>query len=58
MLNLAKLAAAEVHREPFEYLLVDDVLVDDCKPGIVADFPEIEKKGSFPPVAAQLRSVI
>jgi SM-20-related protein len=48
MLNLAKLAAAEVHREPFEYLLVDDVLTDDCKQGIVADFPQIDKKGSFP----------
>ena len=48
MLNLAKLAAAEVHREPFEYLLVDDVLSDDCKQGIVADFPQVDKKGSFP----------
>ncbi len=48
MLNLAKLAAAEVHREPFEFLLVDDVLTDDCKQGIVADFPQIDKKGSFP----------
>jgi hypothetical protein len=48
MLNFAKLAGAEFHREPFEYLLVDDVLGDDCKQGIVADFPLIEKKGSFP----------
>ena len=48
MLNLSKLAAAELHREPFEYLLVDDVLTDDCKAGIVQDFPQIEKKGSFP----------
>jgi SM-20-related protein len=48
MLNLAKLAAAELHREPFEYLLVDDALTDDCKAGIVADFPQIHKKGSHP----------
>ena len=48
MLNLAKLAAAELHREPFEYLLVDDVLSDDCKAAIVADFPQIEKGGSHP----------
>lgn len=48
MLNLAKLAAAEVHRQPFEYLLVDDILDDDCKAGIVADFPPIEKGGSHP----------
>lgn len=48
MLNLAKLEAAEFHREPFEYLLVDDVLEDGCKRAIVEDFPHIEKKGSFP----------
>ena len=48
MLNLSKLAAAELQREPFEYLLVDDVLNDECKAGIVQDFPQIGKKGSFP----------
>ena len=48
MLNLAKLATAELHREPFEYLLVEDVLNDDCKAGIVADFPQIGKGGSHP----------
>jgi len=46
MLNLAKLAAAELHREPFEYLLVDGVLSDECKAGIVADFPPLNKGGS------------
>ncbi len=48
MLNIAKLAAAELHRQPFEYLLVDDILDNDSKPGIVADFPQIDSKGSFP----------
>ena len=48
MLNFSKLAAAEFHSEPFEYLLVDDVLEADCKPAIVRDFPPIEKTGSFP----------
>jgi len=48
MLNLAKLAAAEFHAEPFEYLLVDDFLEQDCKQAIVEDFPRIEKSGSFP----------
>ncbi|HKD85074.1 MAG TPA: 2OG-Fe(II) oxygenase [Terriglobales bacterium] len=48
MLNLSKLAAAEFHSEPFEYLLVDDVLEATCKPAIVQDFPRIEKTGSFP----------
>jgi SM-20-related protein len=48
MLNLSKIAAAEFHAEPFEYLLVDDVLQADCKNAIVQDFPRIEKTGSFP----------
>jgi SM-20-related protein len=48
MLNLDKLAKAEFHREPFEYVLVDDFLRDDCKSAIVADFPAIERHGSFP----------
>jgi SM-20-related protein len=48
MLNLSKLAAAELHAEPFEYLLVDDFLDPACKQAIVEDFPRIEKSGSFP----------
>src|SRR5215469_7087814 len=48
MLNLSKLAAAEFHAEPFEYLLVDDVLESNCTHAIVRDFPRIEKTGSFP----------
>ncbi|HUI82719.1 MAG TPA: 2OG-Fe(II) oxygenase [Candidatus Binatia bacterium] len=48
MLNLAQLAAAEFHREPFEYLLVDDLLEPECKAAIVRDFPRIERSGSFP----------
>jgi len=48
MLNISKLAAAEFHAEPFEYLLVDDFLEPDCKQAIVQDFPRVEKSGSFP----------
>jgi len=48
MLNLEKLAAAEFHTEPYEYLLVDDFLRDEYKTAIIADFPEIERHGSFP----------
>ena len=48
MLNLSKLAAAEFHAEPFEYLLVEDFLEPDCKRAIVEDFPRVEKSGSFP----------
>ena len=48
MLNLPKLATAEFHAEPFEYLLVDNFLEQDCKQAIVEDFPRVEKSGSFP----------
>jgi SM-20-related protein len=48
MLDLDKLAAAEFHTEPYEYLLVDDFLRDEYKTAILADFPEIERHGSFP----------
>jgi SM-20-related protein len=48
MLNLDKLAAAEFHCEPYEYLLVDDFLRDEYKTAITTDFPEIERHGSFP----------
>ena len=63
MLNLDKLAAAELHTEPYEYLLVDDVLRPEGKASIVADFPAIDRHGSFPlaslkygPAFAQLAS--
>ena len=48
MLHLAKLAAAEFHSEPFEYLVVDDFLLPGCKRALVQDFPAIDRSGSFP----------
>jgi SM-20-related protein len=48
MLNLSKLDSAELKKEPYEYLLVDDLLIDSSKQPIVEDFPKIERIGSFP----------
>ena len=48
MLDLSRLEGAALHREPFEYLTVEDVLHDDCKAAIAGDFPRIERHGSFP----------
>ncbi len=48
MLNWEKLANAQFHSEPFEYVLVDDFLRPECKAAILADFPAIERSGSFP----------
>jgi hypothetical protein len=48
MLNLERLDAAELQIRPFEYVLVEDVLFDSCKQAISADFPKIDRIGSFP----------
>ena len=48
MLDLDKLARAQFHTEPFEYLLVDEFLRPDCQASIVSDFPAIDRHGSFP----------
>lgn len=63
MLNLDALARAQLHTEPFEYLVVDDILDPGCKAAIAADFPAIDRHGSFPlstlqygPAFAQLAS--
>jgi len=63
MLNLDALARAPLHTEPFEYFLVNDVVHPEGKAAIVADFPAIDRHGSFPlstlrygPAFAQLAS--
>jgi SM-20-related protein len=63
MLDLDKLARAQFHAEPFEYVLLDDFLRPECKSAIVSDFPAIDRHGSFPlsilqygPAFAQLAS--
>ena len=48
MLDLEKLAATELHSEPYEYLIVEDLLRPECKEAIVRDFPGIDRSGSFP----------
>jgi SM-20-related protein len=48
MLNISKIDAAPVQSEPFEYMLVDDVLQQSCKTAIAEDFPKIDRIGSFP----------
>jgi len=48
MLNLSRLEEVPLQREPFEYLIVRDILHDDCKAAIAADFPCIDRHGSFP----------
>ena len=48
MLDLDKLARAEFHTQPFEYLLVEEFVHPEYKQSVVPDFPAIERPGSFP----------
>jgi hypothetical protein len=47
-LDLERLCAAPLTREPFEFVVVDGFVREDVLPAILADFPEIRRTGSFP----------
>jgi SM-20-related protein len=48
LLNLERLRAAPLTREPFQFVVVDGFVREDALPAILADFPEIRRTGSFP----------
>ena len=48
LIDLARLRAAPLQREPFEFIVVDDFVTRDELPAVVADFPPIARHGSFP----------
>jgi SM-20-related protein len=48
MLNLAKFRATELCREPFDYLVVPGFLNAEALAAIHADFPPVDRPGSFP----------
>jgi len=48
MLDLARLHAAPLTHEPFEFVVVDEFVRREALPAILADFPEIPGAGSFP----------
>lgn len=65
MLDLARLRAAPLSHEPFEFVVVDEFVRREALPPILADFPEIRGTGSFPidavdcgPAFAQLVAVL
>jgi hypothetical protein len=47
-LNLAKLEAAKLEQDPFEYTVVPGFLSPDCVRRINSTYPHIEKGGSYP----------
>jgi hypothetical protein len=48
ILDLDRLRAAPLHRDPFEFVLVESFLGREHLPALLADFPEIRGHGSFP----------
>jgi hypothetical protein len=48
ILNLAALKATALARDPYEYLIVPGFLRREALDAINADYPQIDKPGSFP----------
>jgi SM-20-related protein len=61
ILDLDRLYAAPLERDPFDFVVVENFIVGDALAAVVADFPPIRGSGSYPiesleygPVFAQL----
>src|SRR6266481_2955615 len=48
VLDLDRLRAAPLCRDPFDFVVVEELLRRDALPALVADFPKIRAHGSFP----------
>ncbi|MBV9125190.1 MAG: 2OG-Fe(II) oxygenase [Planctomycetes bacterium] len=48
VLNLAAFRATPLHRTPFDYLVVPGFINPAARAGILADYPQIDRPGSFP----------
>jgi hypothetical protein len=48
ILDLERLRAAPLSREPFDFVVVDRFVRAEYLPGLVADFPAVPRHGSFP----------
>src|SRR5262245_481992 len=48
MLDLQRFEQAPLQHQPFDYVLVDDVLQASGKDALGSDFPKIDRRGSFP----------
>ncbi len=48
MLNLAAFEAAKLSREPFDFLVMPGFLRTEALAAVNADFPRVERPGSFP----------
>ena len=50
MLDLDRLRASPLERDPFEFVIVDNFIRAEHLPTVVADFPQLSNHGSFPMV--------
>ena len=48
LLDLDRLKAAPLQRDPFDFVIVDDFIRAGHLPGLIADFPAMRRHGSFP----------
>jgi SM-20-related protein len=48
ILDLERLRAAPLHRDPFDFVIVDGFVQADPLPALLADFPAVRRHGSFP----------
>jgi SM-20-related protein len=48
VLDLDRLRAAPLHRDPFDFIVVEQFLRAGALASLLADFPEIRRHGSFP----------
>lgn len=48
LLDLDRLRAAPLHRDPFEFVIVDDLISVPDHAALIADFPRLPGHGSYP----------
>jgi SM-20-related protein len=48
VLDLDRLGAAPLHRDPFDFIVVEQFLRAGALPSLLAGFPDIRRHGSFP----------
>jgi SM-20-related protein len=48
MLDLERLRAAPLRRDPFDFVIVDEFVRAQDLPALLADFPAVRRHGSFP----------
>ena len=48
VLDLDRLRAASLSRDPFDFIVVEEFVRREALPSLLADFPEIRRHGSFP----------